>query len=940
MSAQASRVKMKTYTAPPHLRFQVPGANEAFNALDNMADFWGCTQSRRLLPKDDGLEFLEPPSPLARFAWLATPSCTRTVDTPCAACAFQAPLFAEVIPLDQLMRDEHDEAQSDIRISRHVPSALRAMKKLSSVKVAVKEPHHQKHRHGIQEESENENEKSDATVGLESADPNTKNSDDGDREAETETDVEAEAETEAEAEPYVPPSPTKKDLQAMSNLEVLMAHVEAQMEWLAAGHHFENATLSPSACGVSLRSHSHTHTDGTRAEKIALKSTCRPTSHPVVVPTQNLLITQSFRGRRLKEQVPPRAAPCAPQLEAELVDTPEADDGGDAASASDSDASQTSASLLPPRASPSKRKSARKSTMGDRNSALPDRNGSADVRKSAAPGRKSAVGRRTSEMKDGVLQQEKQRSIEFTLDGAKAADSGWTLQTVDDPNVFDPALQTYRDWASGRACMFRCHLSRIAEAAPSSTNRSRTKGKKDRRRIEYYGLAERPQTKFLTMVNKSGTVHWPSGRRAVCISTCDAGLYAWAFRDSAEVKALQFYSTPYGDGCVLWPNGNPHVLFNQQTLTLYNQNGNKEAQFRWDSIPFMMPIELQPGLKVHISSSKQIVLELSLQAQAYKISVTNSRNWLRVTSHSRPLSTVEMKANMFCTTIKKRFDAMEEEVYDTLCGMWDTFLARQSKAVRAQSAGLSESGRVPLLQTRPYTSALSSSRKGALRRGSSLAELLTQDIGTQHSRTAGSIMDVGKTLKDARAKTAKVSRNAALSAPAKSTTHAEHSKITRYELARLISHSSHPKTSHATITNAHITPSNSSFAVDNRPHTAPGALGLEQDAFPPPPPRAATASRSSVRRGSKLKPRTAWTTLWDPKHVPVVTDSQLLALLDEVPAQVMVIVVVSDPLARRVHPYENTIKAFHKSNCTKHAYRSKSQIYAVVNALLFGFTTA
>ena len=325
--------------------------------------------------------------------------------------------------------------------------------------------------------------------------------------------------------------------------------------------------------------------------------------------------------------------------------------------------------------------------------------------------------------------------VQFQLDGSYIDDQGWALQIVDDHRVFDPHLQTMREWAAALSRMkFSCKAlatpttsvrdalsggtvpsssslsseppSRRASAGsassrPTSTSTSRPHTSKSRKaaaaagrvadvaEIEDYGLAEAYKTKFKRFWNGSGIVYWPSGNKAIVISSTKAGPYVSAYADGGTGgDMLRFIATPLGHGAVYRDDGSTHLSYSPHGISLYSLNGSEEAVWPWGSAPFIMPIEIEVGLSVLCGTSAGVELHMQRQAQSYNVNVMPQHAKLtKAKPAGVPPSQVEFQAKSVCKDVVDRMNAAIKETYSALHTVWlHTDEIHQLEASRPPSA--------------------------------------------------------------------------------------------------------------------------------------------------------------------------------------------------------------------------------------------------------------
>ena len=342
--------------------------------------------------------------------------------------------------------------------------------------------------------------------------------------------------------------------------------------------------------------------------------------------------------------------------------------------------------------------------------------------------------------------------VQFQLDGSFVDDQGWALQIADDHRVFDPHLQTMREWAAGLSrMMYSCdahnpsspssasfpssfsastssfsslpsskNISRRASSASSASRGSaRPRTSKARRaaaaatpravvEFEDYGLAEAYKTKFKRILDGTGTVYWPSGNQAICVSATPAGPYVTAYADgTGGGDTLRFYATPLGHGAVYRDDGSTHLSYSPHGVALYGVNGSEEAAWQWGSAPFIMPIELEQGLSVLCGTAAGVELSMQRQAQVYKIVVMPPKLQQRKPKPAGlPPSQVEFRAKAVCKDVVDRMNVAIKEAYNALHTVWlHTAEIHELEASRPQSAARQKASSSPPPPTHPSSPA-------------------------------------------------------------------------------------------------------------------------------------------------------------------------------------------------------------------------------------------
>lgn len=102
-------------------------------------------------------------------------------------------------------------------------------------------------------------------------------------------------------------------------------------------------------------------------------------------------------------------------------------------------------------------------------------------------------------------------SVFFSLSspGIEALDNGWMVHDIDGERNFDPAAQTMRDVAAGRATAAICREDRTLADPFKLLERHPVMN------AENYSLGIHKGKKFMRLYDGSGAVFWPSGRPAI-----------------------------------------------------------------------------------------------------------------------------------------------------------------------------------------------------------------------------------------------------------------------------------------------------------------------------------------------------------------------------------------------------------------------------------------
>ena len=146
----------------------------------------------------------------------------------------------------------------------------------------------------------------------------------------------------------------------------------------------------------------------------------------------------------------------------------------------------------------------------------------------------------------------------------------WTVAPKDYFHNRHPARQTEIDWACGQSlikCCAKNHGNATAMPMPSECY------------SEDYRIGS-TAVEFCRLSDGSGTLRWPSGRLALCVSNTPLGTYSWAFDDTDEKKMLLSFS-PVGHGLVFRNTGGSCATQIQLTLAggcAWKEDGQKDYE--------------------------------------------------------------------------------------------------------------------------------------------------------------------------------------------------------------------------------------------------------------------------------------------------------------------------------------------------------------------------
>jgi hypothetical protein len=280
--------------------------------------------------------------------------------------------------------------------------------------------------------------------------------------------------------------------------------------------------------------------------------------------------------------------------------------------------------------------------------------------------------------------------IGFQLDGTSVDDQGYAMQLTDDHRVFDPHLQTMREWAAARARMYGgCPGQPPASAHTRTKSATARGGKKSVATVlmihnEDYGVAIHHKTPFKRLMDGSGTIFWPSGNMAISISSTKSGQYVSVFADEDATggggNLLRFHSTPSGHGSILREDGSAIVMYTPHNVTLNKENGSETAKWDWEATPSMMPFDITPGISVRLGSPDGVKLSMARQAQQHDMVVTPRSCFVKPQNLNIPLSNVEFRARALCKDAVDRMNVAMSATYSAMHAM-----VLSAKVIRALS---------------------------------------------------------------------------------------------------------------------------------------------------------------------------------------------------------------------------------------------------------------
>ena len=234
----------------------------------------------------------------------------------------------------------------------------------------------------------------------------------------------------------------------------------------------------------------------------------------------------------------------------------------------------------------------------------------------------------------------------------------WTISPEDYFHNRHPARQTEIDWACGQSllkCCAKNHSNAIATPMPSEY------------RSEDYQIGS-TAVEFCRLSGGSGTLRWPSGRLALCISNTPLGKYSWVFADTDEKRMLLSFS-PVGHGLVIWNTGGRCTTRLQFTLAggcAWKEDGQKECEWDWASAPRLFPVPLCNGMTLHITSRSNVVLEYSRSGRTFELNLATSRMGVEPPAAPAETSKVLQTARAAMADVVKRANATLEQMHEKL----------------------------------------------------------------------------------------------------------------------------------------------------------------------------------------------------------------------------------------------------------------------------------
>lgn len=255
--------------------------------------------------------------------------------------------------------------------------------------------------------------------------------------------------------------------------------------------------------------------------------------------------------------------------------------------------------------------------------------------------------------------------LRFSYRDEMSMNRGWI---VGDQQAFNPKRQTMQEWASGRVQMRLCrrrhgtahslvsdhahgfngscpgseaivaannfqnkcviteeHAGTAASRSPmlpslpkssQSITSSITDSKFTSDKLKYSDICREEFYLrggcFLSMLNGTGAAYYPSGRLAICTSSCLNGMYIWAFDDSEGGQLLAALS-PFGGGTYYRAgHTSPVVVTSVDGGYVFDLQGNTVKEWKWGH-PMSYVYSLNSSLTLRITTKHDTTLTLRCQ---------------------------------------------------------------------------------------------------------------------------------------------------------------------------------------------------------------------------------------------------------------------------------------------------------------------------------------